>query len=320
MRTFSLVPFVALLLASSTAWADHNPSTWYLDQVINGEFDGYEGSIGNTVTRIEVLDNSGEMELSACCNPDDCAGSGSNTYLITWEVMPNATDLTRGETLDVYLTNELIGGVGCPDIDPFISTCGQEGSPASQITEQNITFDYPSNSLTYANCDRFYPDPVKYANVHVPSPHQVHLYDHDNMPHDGYWWLNITHRWGMQYEIVWIYRTAEMAAGGAGNSGGADSGAGGTGSIDVGDSGIAPDLPPGGASNDAGVKPSGSNGGEDAVDTLNPVGDQDAGAAHHGGGGGGGCSLNDAARGNQPLLALLLGAAFVARRRRALAS
>lgn len=326
--TSSLIPFATVLLGSSTAWAHHNPGYWYLDEVVYGEFDGYEGSVGNTVNYIEVdpATGTGEMELSACCNFEDCAGSGSNIYLLTWEVLPNASNASRGQTFAVHLTNELIGGVGCPDIDPFISTCGQEGAPASQETEQNIVLDYRSNSLTHAECNRFYTDPEN-SSFHVPSPHEVYFYDHENMPHDGYWWLNITHRWGMQYEIVWVYREDVTLTGGppTGGAGGADPGTGGMGTAagaggagpDVGDAGIDVDLPIGGSSNDAGSKPPGSsNGGEDGVDILNPSGDDDAGTPRRGGGGGG-CALGDTTTPGATLIGLLFGAALLVRRQRA---
>jgi hypothetical protein len=334
MRVVSSIPFAAVLLASSTAWAHHNPGYWYLEEVVLGELDAYEGSVGNTVNYINVdpVTGAGEMELSACCNPDDCAGSGSNIYLLTWEIVPSAANASRGQTFEVHLTNDLIDGIGCADIDPFISTCGQEGAPASQETEQNIVLDYRSNSLTHAECNRFYPDPEYYATSHVPSPHEVYFYDHDNMPHDGYWWLNITHRWGMQYEVVYVYRedvalTGGPPMGGAGGSagspqagsGGMDPGAGGTGPVDLGDAGIDPELggsSNGGSANGTGGKPPGSSSDPDGGNTLNPNDtDNDAGA-RRGGGGGGGCGISTSdSRPSIAWVALLM--ALASRRRRA---
>lgn len=328
MRITSLIPFAGVLLASSTAWAHHNPGYWYLDEVVYGEFDGYEGSVGNTVNYIDVdpVTGNGEMELSACCNFEDCAGSGSNIYLITWEVLP--TNVSRGQTLEVHLTSDLIGGPGCLDIDPFVSTCGQEGAPASQETEQNIVLDYRSNSLTHANCGRFYANAPNHTD-HVPSPHEVYFYDHENMPHDGYWWLNITHRWGMQYEIVWVYRedvalTGGPPTGGAGgeSSGGAAGAPGAGGADELGDAGIDPELggtANGGAGNGAAGKPPGSTNDQDGGNTLTPTNSDNAdGGTRRGGGGGGGCGMMaSTSRTGTALTALLAMAALVARRRRA---
>jgi hypothetical protein len=225
----------------------------------------------------------------------------------------------------VNLTNDLIGGVGCPDIDPFISTCGQEGAPASQETEQGIVLDYRSNSLTHAECNRFYTEAAD-SSFHVPSPHEVYFYDHENMPHDGYWWLNITHRWGMQYEIVWVYRedvalTGGPPTGGAGgesNAAGAPSAGGADG---LGDAGIDPELggsANGGTGNGTGGKPPGSGSDPDGGNTLNPNNtDDDAGTAGRRGGGGGGCGINTAPlRTPSALTALLAVAALATRRRR----
>jgi hypothetical protein len=322
MRATSLIPFAAVLLASSPAWAHHNPGYWYLDEVVTGELDGYEGSVGNTVNYIDVdpVTGAGEMELSACCNPDDCAGSGSNVYLLTWEIVPSAANASRGQTFEVHLTNDLIDGVGCADIDPFISTCGQEGAPASQETEQNIVLDYRSNSLTHAECNRFYPDPVYYATAHTPSPHEVYFYDHNNMPHDGYWWLNITHRWGMQYEVVYVYRedvalTGGPPTGGAGGSAGSPEA--GTGGVDnLADAGVDPEL--GGSANagsGAGGKPSGNDNDADSGTSLTPTGTNPQ--TQRSGGSGGGCGIAVPIDHTPTVITTLLAAcALLGRRRR----
>ncbi|MEW5850160.1 MAG: hypothetical protein AB2A00_15335 [Myxococcota bacterium] len=185
---------------AARARADHNPSSWKLSEIVTGNL--YPSMGGVTIDSLDVSDpNSGEMIITACCWENDCSQHG--TYRMRWRFEQDMSSLTRGQNIDFWLENEQIGGSTCPDVEPFIQPCGEDGCPASQIGNRPLG----PNTLTDLGGGRFYPNGNRAGHpFHDPTnPRRIVVNDMGNMPHAGYFWLSFVQRWRLAYEVIWYY-------------------------------------------------------------------------------------------------------------------
>lgn len=206
MRTRGSLLILSLLLvsvlAAPLAHADHNPNRWLLEGVVDG--DGVVRGNAVTVDEVVIEETTGFVTVTACCGLEDLATCPSTrTYQIGWELGAPYEELGRGDEITVALSNELVSGADCPDIDPVVVVGEDSGNPADGLDELGITIEGPNDLLTGGG-GRFYTDPTNAD--HDASVRTVVVQDIDNMPHDGYFHIDISQRWGLQYEVTWIYR------------------------------------------------------------------------------------------------------------------
>ena len=65
---------------------------------------------------------------------------------------------------------------------------------------------------------RFYTTNSDPHTDHDNSVRTLSVYDTDTVPEDGYFHLDVSQRWGLQYEITWLYEASEP--GGCDHAGG----------------------------------------------------------------------------------------------------
>jgi hypothetical protein len=208
---------VLALLASGVAHADHGPSFWALDEPIY-QGDGVQRGTAVHVSDVVVTDTTGSLTLVSCCGLVDLAECpDTNTYLIEWTLDRHPEVLARGESVNVTLENTRIAG-DCTDLDPIVVVSGDNGNPADSLTGLGVTFEGPVGIFDDAQTGgRYYTTNSDPHNDHDGSVRTVSVFDLDGMRHEGYWHIDVSHRWGLQYEFTWVYRaTTDPNVGGEG--------------------------------------------------------------------------------------------------------
>ncbi len=214
LRSFVVL---SVLLASAGTRADHSPSRWALDEpVVQG--DAVVRGTAVTLTDVVLTDTTGSMMLIACCGLEDLATcQATNTYLIEWALDRDVASLARGDDIGVTFSNTRVAGT-CAEIDPIIIVSGDNGNPADSLPALGVTFAGPTGIFDDALVGgRFYSTNSDPHNDHDGSVRTVSVFDLDSMRHEGYWHIDVSHRWGLQYEFTWVYREATDPIGGGGD-------------------------------------------------------------------------------------------------------
>lgn len=216
------------------------PDTWRLEQVVDGDI-GVGGPPAITVDKVTIGDVDGAIEITACCYLDDC--TGVNKYRMGWALEEPYEVVHVGDAIRFTLSNELLSG-SCQGVDPWIRPGGNDGFPAPVLEQEGVTIQGPNALFTGGGGD-FHVDPSN--SSHDPTlPRVVTVQDLGS--HDGYWHIDFSQKWGLQYEVVFVYReetaapTTAAATGGSVGATGSGSGSGtgsGTGGGSDGDDGAA---------------------------------------------------------------------------------
>jgi hypothetical protein len=207
----------AFLLASFGARAEHSPSRWALDEpVVQG--DAVVRGTAVSVTDIVLTDTTGTLTLVACCGLEDLSTcTATNTYEIGWALDRDVTELARGDDIGVTFSNTRVAGT-CTDIDPIVIVSGDNGNPADSLPGLGVTFEGTTGIFDDALVGgRYYTTNGDPHTDHDGSVRTVSVFDLDTMPHEGYWHIDVSHRWGLQYEFTWVYREATEPIGGGGD-------------------------------------------------------------------------------------------------------
>lgn len=203
-----------LLLLPSVAHA--GPSWWALSEpVLHG--DGVQRGASVTVEDVVVAETEGLVTIRACCGLVDLAECpDSSTYEIGWALDAPVDVLGRGDDVNVTLSNVRTSG-SCSDIDPMVVVAGDNGNPADSLAGLGVTFDGPVGIFDDALAGgRYYATNSDPHTDHDNSVRTVSLYDADTMLEEGYFHIDIAHRWGLQYEVVWVYEATDDPTGGDG--------------------------------------------------------------------------------------------------------
>ena len=223
-----VVVAVVVFLGAGAARADHSPSFWALDEPIY-QGDAVARGTAVHVGDIVVTDTTGSLTLVSCCGLVDLAEcQDTNTYLIEWQLDRHPAVLGRGDAVNVTFSNTRIAG-DCTDLDPIVVAAGDNGNPASSLAGLGVTFEGPTGIFDDAlSGGRYYTTNSDPHTDHDGSVRTVSVFDLDGMRHEGYWHIDVSHRWGLQYQFTWVYRaTTDPTGGGEGEGEGEGEGPGG---------------------------------------------------------------------------------------------
>lgn len=214
-----MLPFApsVVWLFTATAWAD----PWALSEpVLRG--DGVAPGTAVAIEDVVINDTDGLVTLRACCGLTELAAcTDSSTYDIAWTLDRDVHLLERGDSVGIALSNVRTSGT-CAEIDPTVVVAGDNGNPADSLPGLGVTFDGPVGIFDDAlSGGRFYPTNSEAHTDHDGSLRVVSVMDAETMLDDGYFHLDIAHRWGLQYEITWLYGAAPAGSAGCHHAGSA---------------------------------------------------------------------------------------------------
>jgi hypothetical protein len=207
MRTVVRLAVLFVVVAAGAARADHSPTRWGLAQVVHGNI----GTVNDWYQIDEVVaeDTSGHLVFTVCCSGESLTTcSNELVYQIGWTVDVDGLDVVAGQDVPFTLTNERLSGGACEDIDPFVQAGVPGGFPAPVLDAQGVQTGPGELFDTASAGGRFYTNPEE--GFHDPSPRFVSVKEGEGLPHDGYWHIDTTHRWGLQYEVVFVYDVAAV--------------------------------------------------------------------------------------------------------------